>query len=134
MCKELNKHFQEPSLMESDSGKIQSLRDFTVQIRTPDHKIVIGTGVLVSATGQVATCTHVVRDALAPSPVAADAEVGVYFKRSREGRPNAWPARICRMFEDADDDIVLLQIVGSPRLTDDEVAVLGQAGDSEGNP
>jgi hypothetical protein len=120
--------------MDYDSGKLQSLRDFTVQIRTPDHQIVIGTGILVSSTGLVATCSHVVKDALAPLSVAVEAEVGVYFKRNREGRANACKARICRLFDDADDDVVLLQIDGNVRLTEDEIAVLGQADLSEGNP
>src|SRR5688572_10650961 len=49
--------------MELPSPTIQELRDFTVQIRDSTSGAVVGTGFLVSRTGQIVTCAHVVRDA-----------------------------------------------------------------------
>jgi hypothetical protein len=44
--------------------RTQNLRDFTVQIRDPEHQAIYGTGVAVSLDGQVVTCAHVVEEVL----------------------------------------------------------------------
>ena len=71
---------------QSRNARTQKLRNFTVQIRhTHDSERIVGTGVIISITGQIVTCAHVVRDALGAHPRDAHGgEVGVYFPQLRE--------------------------------------------------
>ena len=117
----------------SSSGKLQDLPALSVEIRTSDHRKTVGTGVLVSVSGLVATCLHVLKDALAPGcPVAPGAEVGVRLG-PREGRVREWQALACGLLDGFDDDVVLLKIQGNPVLAAEEIAVLGRAAESLGN-
>jgi len=63
---------------------LQDLRNFTVQIRTPDHSTIVGTGVAVSNDGQIVTCAHVVSAALNVKrrPLVGDV---VYRRGTRHG-------------------------------------------------
>src|SRR5689334_111850 len=115
--------------------RLQNLRDFTVQIRNGDDQIV-GTGIAVSTDGKIVTCAHVVQAALGAHPRHANgAEVGVYFPQIRSGEEKKRLARVECCFPQQDDDIVLLQLVeGIFPLAPEQIAVLGMADQSEGNP
>ena len=114
--------------------RLQNLRDFTVQIRDVNDKIV-GTGIAVSTDGKIVTCAHVVEAAGIDPRNANGAEVGVYFPQARGGEEKNRKAVIERYFKEYDDDVVLLQLTGglSP-LAPEQIAVLGMAEFSEGNP
>ncbi|MGW5422693.1 trypsin-like peptidase domain-containing protein [Streptomyces sp. NPDC003943] len=112
---------------------LQDVRNFTVQIRDPDGERVLGTGVVISRTGLVATCAHVIRaGGVEPQP-RRDAQVRVYFPASsRDAAPaelrTAW---VAASFADSDDDLVCLQVDGALPLPAHRVAVLGAASDSQ---
>jgi tetratricopeptide (TPR) repeat protein len=115
--------------------RLQNLRDFTVQIRNAADKTV-GTGIAVSTDGKIVTCAHVVESALGAHPREVNgAEVGIYFPQVRGGEDKKYGAKIDCCFPSHDDDMVLLQIIGekSP-LAPEQIAVLGMADQSEGNP
>src|SRR6059058_6570918 len=104
----------------------QKLREFTVQVRHLESDAIVGTGIVVSSDGTVATCKHVVRDAVAAGGVTLGALVRVrYTGPSHAGRPTT-QARVTAFFPGSDDDVVLLApVAGSLTLTADQVAVLG---------
>ncbi len=116
-------------------GLLQDLRNFTVQIRTPDHKAIMGTGVAVSNDGQIVTCAHVVQAALNVKrrPQAGEV-VGVYFAQVRGGEKKERAGTVARVFDRYDDDVVLLELRdGPPPLAPEQIAVVGHAGKSEGH-
>ncbi len=121
----------------SDEGRLQNLRDFTVQICHAADGAIVGTGVAVSMGGQVVTCRHVVEAAgVDPRRAQADGEeVGVYFPQAAGGEVKKRQAAVSGCFPQHDDDVVLLQLVGGPSpLAPEQIAVLGRAEDSAGNP
>src|SRR3972149_2401056 len=106
------------------TGLLQDLRNFTVQIRTPDHKQIMGTGVAVSNDGQIVTCAHVVSAALNVKgrPLVGDV-VGVYFAQARGGEKKERAGTVARVFERYDDDVVLLELRdGPPPLAPEHIA------------
>jgi tetratricopeptide (TPR) repeat protein len=110
----------------------QNVRHFTVQIRHAASDLIVGTGVLVTADGQVATCAHVVSSA-GVDPAVAGGEVGVYFPQATEPGARARRARV--VAGAVEDDVALLRLVGeAPPVPPDQVAVLGGADLSFGNP
>ncbi|MBI5955180.1 MAG: tetratricopeptide repeat protein [Chloroflexi bacterium] len=115
--------------------RLQNLRDFTVQIRN-DADQIVGTGIAVSMDGKVVTCAHVVEAALGAHPREVNgAEVGIYFPQVRGGEEKKRRAKVDCCFREHDDDMVLLQLIeGSSPLAPEQIAVLGMADQSEGNP
>lgn len=114
--------------------RLQKPRDFTVQIRHTATDAIIGTGIVVSSSGQIVTSAHVVRDAGVDPRNANGTEVGVYFPQARSGEAKARRATVAAYFHQYDDDVVLLQLVGGPApLTPEQIAILGMAEDSEGH-
>ena len=114
--------------------RLQNLRDFTVQIRDVNDKVV-GTGIAVSTDGKIVTCAQVVEAAGIDPRNANGAEVGVYFPQARGGEEKNRRAIVSKHFPDYDDDVVLLQLTGgSSPLAPEQIAVLGMAEFSEGNP
>ncbi len=114
--------------------RLQNLRDFTVQIRDVNDKVV-GTGIAVSTDGKIVTCAHVVEATGIDPRNANGAEVGVYFPQARGGEEKNRRATVAKHFPDYDDDVVLLQLTGgSSPLAPEQIAVLGMAEFSEGNP
>ncbi|NMG21062.1 trypsin-like peptidase domain-containing protein [Brasilonema bromeliae] len=112
--------------------QIINLCKFTVQIRDVNNNTV-GTGFVVSESGQIVTCAHVVRDACATGEVAEGVEVDVYFSKAQNEEQKAQKARVAVCFHDYEDDVVLLQL-DTPSLPDGiEVAILGTAEESAGN-
>ena len=117
--------------------RLQNLRDFTVQIRSPVDDQIAGTGIAVNREGQVVTCAHVVRAVLGihPRDAAADAEVGVYFPQARGGERKDRRATVAGCFPQHDDDVVLLRLTGGPPpLNPEQMPTLGQAEDSGYHP
>jgi len=116
--------------------RLQNLRDFTVQIRRVEDDSIVGTGIAVSTDGRIVTCAHVVEAALGAHPRNANgAEVGVYLPQARGGEEKKHRATVEKCFPHHDDDIVLLQVSGSAfPLAPEQIAVLGTADQSEGNP
>jgi tetratricopeptide (TPR) repeat protein len=120
--------------MNNNNIRLQNLRDFTVQIRNAKDEIV-GTGIAVSTDGKIVTCAHVVRAAGIEPRNADGKEVGIYFPQARGGEEKKHCAKVEKFFSRYDDDIVLLQTTsGSFPLAPEQMAVLGMADESEGNP
>jgi tetratricopeptide (TPR) repeat protein len=115
--------------------RLQNLRDFTVQICTPDHEQIVGTGIAVSMEGEIVTCAHVVEAVLGVHPRDADeAEVGVYFPQAGGGEIKERRATVKACFPQHDDDIVLLQLCDGPApLAPEQMPTLGHAEGSAGN-
>jgi len=140
--------------------RLQNIRDFTVQVRRAGTDEIVGTGVVVSNDGKIVTCAHVLmaagvnprtgrpvpgtweiilgslrRPDAEASADAADGEVGVYFPQARGGERKDRRAKLVACFSEHDDDVVLLQLIdGPPPLGPEQIAVLGVASASEGNP
>ena len=115
--------------------RLQNLRDFTVQIRRADSDAVVGTGIAVSMDGKIVTCAHVVKAAGIDPRAANGAEIGVYFPQARGGEEKNRRATVNCCFRECDDDMVLLQLIeGASPLAPEQIAILGTADESEGNP
>ncbi len=116
--------------------KRQSLRGFTVRIRDPGTEETYGTGIVVSTDGMVVTCAHVFEDIVGIHPrEATDEEVEVYFPQARTESEKIRRAKVRPCLDVYDDDIVLLQLTDGPvPLDPEQIAVLGPASESEGNP
>jgi tetratricopeptide (TPR) repeat protein len=122
--------------MSDNNVRLQNLRDFTVQIRRLSDDTIVGTGIVVSMDGKVVTCAHVVEEALGAHPREANGdEVGVYFPQARMDEEKSRRATVAAWFSQHDDDVVLLQLVGGPApIGPEQIAILGTADLSEGNP
>jgi tetratricopeptide (TPR) repeat protein len=105
---------------------------FTVRIRDANNNTV-GTGFVVSRSGQILTCVHVVKVASETGEVAEGVEVGVYLPKAQNPEQKVHKATVTGCFREYDDDVVLLQL-DTPSLPDGvEVAILGIAEGSAGN-
>lgn len=111
-------------------SQIQNLRNFTVQIRGVNN-VIVGTGFVVSRTGQIVTCCHVVRDA--GGQVAEGVEINVYFPKARNPEQKAHTATVTACFLDHDDDVVVLQLDTTTLPDGIEPAILGMAEGSAGH-
>jgi hypothetical protein len=111
----------------------QNLINFTVQIRHTTTNAVVGTGITVSTRGVIITCRHVVEMA-GVDPRDNGAEVGVVLPRIRFRDEKVGWARVTMCFLDYDDDVVVLQLNEGMSIAPNEVATLGTASGSEGNP
>jgi tetratricopeptide (TPR) repeat protein len=116
--------------------RLQNLRDFTVQIRTPDHEQIVGTGIAVSMEGEIVTCAHVVEDVLGVHPRDAnDEEVGVYFPQARGGEKKKHHASVAVCFKDYEDDLVVLKLSdGRLPLGPEQIPTIGTAERSIDHP
>jgi len=111
---------------------LQRLRDFTVQIRDPENKISVGTGIAISKD-RVLTCAHVV-DAALDLKKGEEKKVGVYFPRFGARAEVSRVAEVDCCFSDHDDDMVSLRLLdGMAPLGPEQFAKLGSAEKSEGN-
>lgn len=133
----------------------QDARDFTVRVKHLKTGKTVGTGFVVSADGKIVTCAHVVV-AAGVIPISGkripsywklaieslgikstkDIEpsdyVGIYFPQLAQDKLKK--ARVVTAISDAEDDVVLLQLVDGPSpLGPDKVAHLGAAVDSPGH-
>jgi tetratricopeptide (TPR) repeat protein len=120
--------------------RLQRLRDFTVQIRDLDSDRLVGTSIvgtgIVVEPDRIITCAHVVEAALGRSPrEAADEEIEIHFPRIEGREPLSLHAIVDRCFREHDDDIISLKLIdGTAPLGPDQLAKLGSADPSEGNP
>ena len=120
--------------------RLQRLRDFTVQVRDPDSDPLVGPGIvgtgIVVEPDRIITCAHVVEAALGKSPrVAADEKVEIHFPRIEGREPLSLHAVVDLFFCEHDDDIISLKLIdGTAPLGPDQLAKLGSAEPSEGNP
>jgi tetratricopeptide (TPR) repeat protein len=107
-------------------GRLQPIRKFTAQIRKPSGYIV-GTAFAVDfREGLLVTCRHVVEAVSKPCEVGT--VVYVYFPLiSGEPEEKLFPAKVERMFEDHDDDVVVLKLDADTLPPGVEVAIVGGA-------
>ncbi len=114
--------------------QVQNPREFTLQIWHSTEDVIVGTGFVVSDSGLVVTCAHVVETAA--GCVYQDVEVRAYFAKSSQPK-QLWRAKVVGYFENYDDDVVLLQLEdksGGFVLPDNMYpAKLGKAEYSENN-
>jgi len=120
----------------SSGVRLQRLRDFTVQIRRVDDDAIVGSGFVVSANGRIVTCARVVRAATGVHPhQAIGKQLGIYFPQARRGEEKHRQATVAACLPRHDDDVALLQLMGSPPpLGPEQVAVLGTAERSPFHP
>ncbi len=115
-------------------AQIQNPRKFTVQIRQMGTDVIVGTGFVVSERGEIVTCVHVVKEASETGEAAEGVEVGIYFPQARNKENKAHKATVAACFQSYEDDVVVLQL-DSQFLPDGvEMAILGTAEKSAGNP
>lgn len=85
---------------------LQNLRDFTVQIRDPDNKEIVGTGIVISPD-RIITCAHVVEAALGVDPKeAAGRKIGVYFPQISSTETKTRYAKVENCPIQHDDDMI----------------------------
>lgn len=108
---------------------LQEPRDFTVQILRASDEATLGTGVVVSSDGLVATCRHVLEAAGELPGVGETAPVLVRFPAWIAGAASTRPASVAAALTDYDDDFVCLLTSDPPKLDDRNVAKLGDAAD-----
>ncbi|MBD2252463.1 tetratricopeptide repeat protein [Nostoc parmelioides FACHB-3921] len=101
-----------------------------MQIRGVNN-VIVGTGFVVSPTGKIVTCCHVVRDA--GGQVAEGVEINVYFPKAIKSEQKAHTATVTACFLDHDDDVVVLQLDTATLPDGIEPAILGMAEGSAGN-
>ncbi|HJR79766.1 MAG TPA: trypsin-like peptidase domain-containing protein, partial [Anaerolineales bacterium] len=95
---------------------------------------IVGTGIAVSTDGKIVTCAHVVQAAGIDPRNSNGAEIGVYFPRVRT-EDKIRRAIVHKCFSNYDDDVVLLKLTNGPSpLAPEQVAILGSAESSQGNP
>jgi tetratricopeptide (TPR) repeat protein len=114
---------------------LQNLRDFTVQIRDPKTKKIIGTGIIVSIEGKIVTSAHIIETALGVHPRdAKDMWVEVYFPQATSRDEKLRRAIVASALQQHDDDIVLLQVKdNAASLGLKKIAIIGSAEYSEGH-
>jgi hypothetical protein len=118
----------------NQASRKQNLTDFTVQIRHTTTNAVIATGVVVSTKGEIITCRHAVEMAGVDPLKDNVAEVGVVLPRTRSREEKVGRARVSMHFLKYDDDVVVLRLNEEMLIAPNEVAILGTASSSEGNP
>jgi hypothetical protein len=108
--------------------RFQDLRNFTVQIRRARDQYIVGAGLLVSETGKIVTCRHVVEHAGVDLDAPGPHEVCVAFPHARLDEPSLRASVVAHLAPD-EDDVVLLQLVdGVGSLgPGQQVAKLGRA-------
>ena len=119
----------------NENVRLQSLRDFTVQIRHSKTDAIVGTGIAFSQDGRIITCAHVVEAAGVEYRSLKAKDLGVYFPQVRGGEEKKRRAIVEKFFSNKDDDIVLLKLTDGPSpLAPEQIAVLGYSDYSEGHP
>ena len=118
------------------SGRLQNLRDFTVQIRKTGTEDILGTGIAASADGMIITCAGVLEAAFGEHPgQVAEADVDIYFPQLVGDETKVRQAKAAVCLSECRDDIVLLQLRdGQMPLEQDKLAVLGSPVSSHANP
>lgn len=107
----------------------QHVRNMTVQVRDPLTSEVCGSGVLVSPSGLLVTCAHVVRDCGA-DPRRVGSVLSVHIPATPEHQAEDREARIRWYPRESEDDLVLLQLAGGP-VPPERVGTCGPADESD---
>lgn len=117
-----------------ENVRLQNLRDFTVQIRDPENKEIVGTGIVISSD-RIITCAHVVEAALGvDTKEAADRKIGVYFPQISSTETKTRYAKVESCPIKHDDDMITLRLIDGPvPLGPEQIAELGTADNSEGH-
>ena len=128
--------------MRSNEALGTYLLSVTVQIRHSKLDRPVGTGVIVSTEGVIATCKHVLEQAGVSSTgfalqswprfllrsVKVKGEVGIHFPKVGDRAAANRRAIVLGRLDQYDDDIVLLKLTEAPPyLGPESVAVLGRA-------
>lgn len=106
----------------------QVLRNITVQIREPISGQVRGTGVVVSPSGLVVTCAHVIRDCGVDPQAVPGATVSVHIPATPGHDAEDRDAYVSWFPPEYEDDLVLLAITGGP-VPPERVGMCGPAAD-----
>jgi len=108
--------------------RFQDLRNFTVQVRRARDQYIVGAGLLVSETGKIVTCRHVVKGAGVDLDAPGPHEVCVAFPNARPDEPSLRASVAAHLAPD-EDDVVLLQLLddGGSLGPGQQVAKLGRA-------
>ncbi|MBD2077813.1 trypsin-like peptidase domain-containing protein [Phormidium sp. FACHB-592] len=114
--------------------QVQNLISFTVQIVAADKSRVIGTGIVVSMDGKIITCSHVFEMAGASTNECGSSVLNICFPKNRYRDAKLCQAKLVANLSEHDDDILLLKAIDPPLLSSEQVAVLGTAEFSIGNP
>jgi len=114
--------------------QVQNLIAFTVQIVAADKTRVVGTGIVVSRDGKVITCSHVFEMAGVSPNGCENNMLNICFPRNRYRDTKLCQANLIANLSDHDDDILLLKAIDPPPLNSEQVAILGTAELSIGNP
>jgi tetratricopeptide (TPR) repeat protein len=112
--------------MNNDDKLLQNLRDCTVRVHRADTRAIIGSGILVSISGQIITCSHVLRAAGIESTAEPPGEVGISFPQARDSEQIIFQASIVATPGSGPIQPVLLQMDAEQvPLAPEQIAVLG---------
>jgi tetratricopeptide (TPR) repeat protein len=119
---------------EKENISFQKLRKFTIQIKNNMTGATVGTGIVISADGDIITTSKVAMAALGISPFEAKDEVlGVRFPQSAIG-PNDRLATVKYSTAEHENEFVLLQLKDGPApLKQEDIALIGVADRSAGH-
>jgi tetratricopeptide (TPR) repeat protein len=100
---------------------------YSVRIHHAETDKPVGTGIVVSTTGEIITCAHVIRDAGVDPYIIDGQEIGVQFVHAHGVRDEK-KATVSACFPQYEDDIVVLKLIdGQSPLGPELIPALGKA-------
>jgi hypothetical protein len=114
--------------MNNDDQLLQNLRDCTVQVHRADTRAIIGSGTIVSISGQIITCSDVLRAADIDPATQPAGEVCISFPQARTNEQTACHAAVIATSDSGPMQPVMLQMDAEQvPLAPEQIAVLGAA-------